>query len=86
MILEAFKHVVVAVVIMVAAQGCAGGSSTSGSLGGDASTSDCATIQKEIHDAAVKRGINPNGVCSSTDPQVMTDFKQACADAKANGC
>jgi hypothetical protein len=89
MILRASNAVgaVLVAAAVLAAEGCAGGSSTSSSSsGGDASTTDCAAIDKEIRDAAVKRGLDPTGVCTSTDPQVMMDFQAACANAKAKGC
>ncbi len=70
------------VAVAVAVEGCSSGSSSSGSTGSDAS--DCAATGQEIHDAAVKRGLDPNTVCSSSDPTVVKDFGAACA--KQKGC
>ncbi len=53
--------------------GCAG--SSSGGV-------DCETIEAEITQAAISRGLNPRGICTNPDPAIQRDFGKACASAR----
>ena len=39
---------------------------------------DCDAIATQIRTAATQRSLDPNGVCSSTDPAVKKDFGASC--------
>jgi hypothetical protein len=43
---------------------------------------ECDAISAEIRDLAAKRGINSQGVCSSTNPIVQQDFGEKCRRLK----
>jgi hypothetical protein len=63
----------------------------SASCGSDKTKSqaDCDAISNEIRTTATQRGLDPNGVCSSTSPTVQADFQKACAaldDCHAHCC
>ncbi len=56
---------------------CSSGTSSSGR--------NCGEVDREIHDAAVKRGLDPATVCVSTDAAVKKAFDNACAQQRSCG-
>ena len=43
---------------------------------------DCEEIQKDINEAAAKRGVDPKQACTSTNPDVRRDFDPACTELR----
>ncbi len=69
-------------VLFVLLCSCAGSASGSGG--------DCDAIEREIHDAAIRRGYDGNrdgvpdstGICSDPNATIQRDFGKACADLR----
>jgi hypothetical protein len=51
--------------------------------GGQDSGKDCSASETAIKDAATRRGLDPDTVCSSSDAAIMKDFAAACAELQA---
>jgi hypothetical protein len=51
--------------------------------GGHDSGKDCSASVNAINNAATRRGLDPDTVCSSSDAAIMKDFAPACAELQA---
>ena len=44
---------------------------------------DCSASVTAVNNAAVRRGLDPDTVCASSDPAIVKDFGAACDELKA---
>lgn len=61
---------------------CIAACSSSSSSDKTKTQADCDAISSQIRTAATQRSLDPNGVCTSTDPAIQKDFSAACQNLK----